>query len=441
MRRLIILLLLCGFPSLATVAWGQSDANPDVNLRRTVVVDVVQRTKGAVVNISAAKEVIRRVPLFANNPFWEGMGPSTYVQVPGNSLGSGFIVHADGYVVTNNHVIDRATAITVELADGRKLPATLISSDPEADLAILKITDSKPFPTLDLGDNSDLMIGEPAIAVGNPFGYSHTVSTGIISALHRDLGDENNKTLTDLIQTDAAINPGNSGGPLLNAYGQVIGINTAIRSDAQNIGFAIGVDRLRDLIPVLMNPTEASKVNVPLKLAEKRTLSEPDHIAVQIVNADDPHRVVTQIGGQTPTNIVDAYAILLRARAGDRLAVSYADGQSDTLLASAVVHVEHVSDQAQARLGLTLEQVTPDVARKYDLATVEGLMVRFVSSNSVAAAAGFEPGDVIVGLGRYRVTSMDDLSDLLPRLPEKGRVPVGIYRGDQRGYLIMEFDQ
>ena len=440
MKRLIILLLLFGFPSLAL---AQSDAsqNPGVNLRRTLVVDVVQRTKGAVVNISAAKEIIRRVPLFANNPFWEGMGPSIGESVQGTSLGSGFIVHPDGYVVTNNHVIDRATSITVELADGRKLPATLISSDPEADLAILKITDSKPFPTLELGDNSDLMIGEPAIAVGNPFGYSHTVSTGIISALHRDLGDENNKTLTDLIQTDAAINPGNSGGPLLNAYGQVIGINTAIRSDAQNIGFAIGVDRLRDLIPVLMNPAEASKVNVPLTLAEKRTLSEPDHIAVQLVTADAPHRVVTLIDGQTPKNIIDAYAILLGVKAGDHVDVTYDGGQTDSLLASALAHVDDISEQTQRRLGLTLEQVTPDVARKYELATDEGLMVKFVASGSVAATAGFEPGDVIIGMGRYRVTTMDDLGTLLPHLPDAGRVPVGIYRGDQRGYLLLEFTE
>src|SRR5205085_5154128 len=126
---------------------------------------------------------------------------------------------------TNNHVIDRARRITVELSDGRKLPAELISADADADLAVLKISSDKPFPTLELGDSSDLMIGEPVIAVGNPFGYSHSVSTGIVSAIHRDLKDQRNKILLgDLIQTDAAINPGNSGGPLLNAYGQVIGI-------------------------------------------------------------------------------------------------------------------------------------------------------------------------------------------------------------------------
>src|SRR5439155_11093365 len=139
-----------------------------------------------------------------------------------------------------------------------------------------------PLPALDLGESNDLMIGEPVIAVGNPLGFSHSVSTGIVSAIHRDI-DPRRKAepdngpmkgeqaaLRDLIQTDAAINPGNSGGPLLNAYGQVIGINTAIRGDAQNIGFAIPIDRLRDLIPDLMSPSQVTKLDMPLKLAERR---------------------------------------------------------------------------------------------------------------------------------------------------------------------------
>src|SRR5205823_7512206 len=130
--------------------------------------------------------------------------------------------------------------------------------------------------------SADLMIGEPVIAVGNPLGFSHSVSTGIVSALHRDLKDQRGQVmLGDLIQTDAAINPGNSGGPLLNAYGQVIGINTAIRGDAQNIGFAIQVNKLRDMIPDLMNPTHVTKVDVPIRFFEKRKLTPPSGIECQ----------------------------------------------------------------------------------------------------------------------------------------------------------------
>src|SRR5207302_406273 len=244
-------------------------APPDLNLRRTVTVDVVRKTKDAVVYISTTK--LARTSPFGDDPFFRQFFQQN-VQV--QSLGSGFVIHADGYVVTNNHVIDRAREITVELSDGRKLGAELLAADPDADLAILKIKSDKPLPYLELGDSSDLMIGEPVIAVGNPLGYSHSVSTGIVSAIHRSLGDATVK-LEDLIQTDAAINPGNSGGPLLNAYGQVIGINTAIRGDAQNIGFAIQINRMRDLIPELMNPAQASKIDLPLKLKEERKLTQP----------------------------------------------------------------------------------------------------------------------------------------------------------------------
>src|SRR6267378_7018964 len=172
----------------------------EINLRRTVTVEVVKKTKDAVVNISATKIVNQRMNPFGMDPFWQQFDMGDVARIPADSLGSGFIVHPDGYVVTNHHVIDRARRVNVELADGRKLPAELISSDPEADLAILKINDTKPFPTIELGDSSDLMIGEPVIAVGNPMGFSHSVSTGIVSAIHRDLkGPDERAVLADLV--------------------------------------------------------------------------------------------------------------------------------------------------------------------------------------------------------------------------------------------------
>ena len=301
-------------------------APPDtINLRRTLVVDVVDRTKDAVVYISTTSLVHRTLRPIRRSVLPAVRHPQLRKEKV-TSLGSGFIVHPDGYVITNHHVVDRARQITVELLDGRKLPADLISSDPEADLAVLKIHSDKPLPTLELGDSSDLMIGEPAIAVGNPLGYSHSVSTGIVSALHRDLKDEGGEVqLADLIQTDAAINPGNSGGPLLNAYGQVIGINTAIRGDAQNIGFAIAVNRLRDMIPELMDPAQVNKLAMGLKLTEVRTLQPPATVITQIKLGD---RTVNTIAGEKPRNIIDAYAILLRQKAGKAFDVTFDAGAS-----------------------------------------------------------------------------------------------------------------
>jgi serine protease Do len=421
---------------LLPVALVRAQAAGDAgNLRRTWVVDVVDRTKDAVVYISAEKIITQRVTPFGN-PYWEQT-----VQRRANSLGSGFIIHPDGYLVTNNHVIDLAHQIKVQLSDGRVLPATLISADAQADLAILKISDSKPLPVLQLGDSSDLMIGEPVVAVGNPFGYSHTVSTGIVSSLHRDLG-QTAASLHDLIQTDAAINPGNSGGPLLNAYGQVIGINSAVRLEAQNIGFAIPVDHLRDLIPELMNPALVNKVTMPVKFKEVRTLTPPATVACQVVSADDPARIVRTINGKTPRDIVDAYAMLLGIVPGERLAIVWSAGPEQTLIAHAMPPPPPDSTgQSSQHLGIGVKQVTADIAEQFHLAIKDGLLIISVAADSVGARAGLQPGDVIVRLGRYPVKTLNDMSSLMQMLPSSGGVPIFFVRQDQLCAAVLDLGQ
>jgi serine protease Do len=341
--------------------------------------------------------------------------------------------------VTNNHVIDRARQITVQLDDGRKLPAELVSADPDADLALLKITDKQPFPTIELGDSDDLMIGEPAIAIGNPLGYSQSVSTGIVSALHRDLKDvEDHPMMANLIQTDAAINPGNSGGPLLNAYGQVIGINTAIRSDAQNIGFAIPVDRLRDLIPELMNPSEVRKPDIAVKFVEKRKVIEPADVQCQIYTDGKTPQRVESIDGQKPANIVDAYVDLLSAKADAPIEIDFAGGESEKITPHATPLPDAIV-QAKKLLGITIEPLTPALAEKYHLQEEDGLLIDAVESDTVASRAGLQPGDIIVQLGRYRISNLDDLAALLDRLPTSGQVRIGVIRDDQMGFGDLDF--
>lgn len=404
----------------------------ELNLRRTVTVDVVSKTKDAVVYISTSK-IIRTSP-FGDDPFFRQFMQQD-VQV--NSLGSGFIVHEDGYVVTNNHVIDRAREIQVEMPDGPKLTAELVAADPDADLAILKVKSENPLPKLELGDSSDLMIGEPVIAVGNPLGYSHSVSTGIISAVHRKLDDPRIK-LEDLIQTDAAINPGNSGGPLLNAYGQVIGINTAIRGDAQNIGFAIQVNRLRELIPALMNPSQVSKVDLPVKLEETRTIAQPAKVECAVKLADGPQSTsITSINGHRPRDIVDAYVQLLKVKPGEEVKIEFAKDPPATVTAKAVAPPDAIV-LAKQKLGVTIEPLTPVVAQKFDVAVEHGMLVTAVLRDSPAARAGLKLGDVIVGLGNARIDSLDDFANLLQLLPANRRVPVQVVRGNEQGYLILK---
>jgi serine protease Do len=421
-----------------------AEVGPEINLRKTVVVDVVRKTKDAVVNVSTTKLITRRISPFGGDPFWQQFDfGGEIMRVPANSLGSGFIIHPAGYVVTNNHVIDRAREIKVELADGRKLTAELISADAEADLAILKVSSEKPLPTLALGDSSDLMIGEPTIAVGNPMGYSHSVSTGIVSAVHRDLkGADEKVMLGDLIQTDAAINPGNSGGPLLNAYGQVIGINTAIRGDAQNIGFAIQVNRLRDLIPELMNPAQVTKVEVPLKLKETRRLTPPATVECQVHAVDAKGNLgpaITAINGRQPRDVADAYAILLQVKVGEEVSVRAGDA-ARTVVAAEVPQPDAIV-QARRVLGLGIEALTPPLAEKYRLPTEDGLFVTEVARNSVAGRAGIQPGDVIISMGRYRISNLKDLSAILPRLTPGSRARVAVIRGEQLGYGIIEMKE
>jgi serine protease Do len=430
---ILFILAFCTFPALC--------APPDtVNLRRTVVVDVVERTKDAVVYVSTTKLISERFGPFAD-PFFQQFGVPDATRVPVGSLGSGFIVHPDGYVVTNYHVVDRARQITVELLDGRKLPAELISSDPEADLAVLKIHSDKPLPTLQLGDSSDLMIGEPAIAVGNPLGFSHTVSTGIVSALHRDLKDEGGEVqLSDLIQTDAAINPGNSGGPLLNAYGQVIGINTAIRGDAQNIGFAIAVNRLRDMIPELMDPSQVNKVSMGLKFKESRSIKPPATVTSQITLGD---RVVKSIAGERAHSIIDAYAILLRQKAGKSFDVTFDSGEPVAVNPTAVPLPDAIV-QAKSKLGLGLEQLTPMSAQAYGLDEDDGLFVTDVARDSVADRAGVKPGDVIIQLGVYKVATLDDFAAILAEVekhpPRGNRIRIGVRRGGRVGFGVLQLN-
>ena len=200
--------------------------------------------------------------------------------------------------------------------------------------------------------------------------------------------------MADLVQTDAAINPGNSGGPLLNAYAQVIGINTAIRGDAQNIGFAIPVNKLRDLVPELMDPKHVSRIDVPLTLAERRTLTSPAGIACEVLAGSKQGQVIRSIDGKRPANIVDAYALLLRVTSEQKaVSVEFADGKKQSYSIRPAPPPSTVTE-AKQRFGITIESLTPMLAEKYSLASEDGLLVTEIARGSNAEKAGLKPGDI-----------------------------------------------
>ena len=211
-------------------------------LRETPIVKAVQRVRASVVNIRGEKTVAV--------PAGQAAGAEASRRV--NGMGTGVVIDARGYIVTNYHVVDGVREIQVTLADGQRHIAKLVARDTETDLAIIKIELAEPLPVIPLGTSGDLMPGETVIAVGNAYGYEHTVTRGIVSALHRAVQVSDAQFYDDLIQTDASINPGNSGGPLLNIDGEMIGINVAVRAGAQGIGFAIPVDKVASVAAALL---------------------------------------------------------------------------------------------------------------------------------------------------------------------------------------------
>src|SRR5881396_1975386 len=258
--------------------------------------DVVERINPAVVNIDATargRETRRRgrIRIDPSDPF-DGPDGGGRGEAPRRGAGSGFVIDTDGSILTNNHVIDRAERITVKLSDGRTLRARVIGADPDTDIALIKVDGETGLPVAPLGDSGTLRMGEWVCAIGNPLGYEHSVTVGVISFLGRKLFDE---SLDNYIQTDAAINFGNSGGPLINSRGEVIGINAAISSRASNIGFAVPINQASAILPQLRERGRVSRgyIGVALKdvdpdLQRSLALNTNDGALVQDVTQGSP---------------------------------------------------------------------------------------------------------------------------------------------------------
>jgi serine protease Do len=257
-------LAACTLALAAPERGGVLPAPPPTRLadRRTPVVAAVERVRAAVVNVSTEELVRIRVPTRGGDSVAELLFGDIFdrpryrrgYQV--TSLGSGVVVSPEGYVLTNNHVVERGVRFRVALVDGRELTAKVVGTDPSSDLAVLKLDAQERMPFVPPGRSDDLLIGETVIAIGNPFGLANTVTTGVVSAVKRNF-KAGERTLFDFIQTDASINPGNSGGPLLNIEGQLIGVNTAILGErSAGIGFAIPIDRAKRIAEDLIRHGE-----------------------------------------------------------------------------------------------------------------------------------------------------------------------------------------
>ena len=409
--------LLLGVLSVSGVQPASAEQRADRDRRRSPVVEVFERSRDAVVNISTTR-IIRMRSLEIGSPFddifnFDFLRPRDRKV---HSIGSGVVIHPSGYVVTNAHVVSQAADVQITFADGHAAPARIIAADTGHDLAVLKVDATRPLPCLSLGRSDDIMVGETVIAIGNPLGYQHTVTTGIVSALDRELNFGNNVVYRGLIQTDAPINPGNSGGPLLNVNAELIGINTAIRGDAQNIGFAIPVDRLWELLPGMLDIERRQRVRFGLRVegaSAEVTAVRPDSPAAAA--GLRPGDRVARFDGQPIRDSIDYYVRLLEKTPGQKVRLAV---QREGKLVEATVPLQEIpipdgAALAQRLLGIRLGPVPERIRRLFDLPPDIGLLVEELERGGPADQAGIRPGDLILRLERGTVATFEDLGLVL----------------------------
>jgi len=418
---------------------------------------IVERVSPSVVNISAIAEeteLPRRGEIDPFEFFFRRPGPR-------RSLGSGFVLDKEGYIITNHHVIEDATKVIVRLENEKEYEAEVIGSDEKTDIAVIKIEANDDLVPVALGDSDALKVGEWVLAIGNPFGLDHTVTAGIVSAKGRRINRPDQSPYDNFIQTDAAINPGNSGGPLVNLKGQVVGINSAIYSRSGGnigIGFAIPINMARSIVPQLKETGHVTRgwlgviiQPVDEDIAKSLNLPEAKGALVAKVMKDSPAEkagieigdVIVEFDGQDVPKSEDLPSIVAGTPVGKKVdVVVIRNGKRKTLevtvgkLKDAEAEAEKVK---AAELGLTVQDLTPDVAEELGLdKSVKGVLVASVARRSPAAEAGIRPGDVIEMVGNKRVTSAAEFRKLLAQRKKGESVLVLVRRDDQTLFRVIK---
>lgn len=439
---------------------------PWKNKTRLTFQQISKQDLKAVVNISISHTVVNRQygkfrQFFGqNDPFERFFGqflrnfpnmPRKYIE---RSLGSGFIITKNGYILTNNHVIAKADKIKVTLPDGRVFKGKVIGADKKTDIALVKI-DANNLPTIKLGDSSKVQIGDSVLAIGNPFGLNGTVTSGIISAEGRVIGDG---PYDNFLQTDAAINPGNSGGPLVNIYGEAIGINTAIIASGQGIGFAIPINIAKNLLPQLrsghinrgylgvymqsvtldikkafhLKNTNGALVSDVLKgtPAQKAGIKRGDVIIkVNGSTIKGPTGLAIKIGSYKPGTVVNITLV----RNGTTI-------EKSAKLSKAVSRIVKNKERSalNKKLGISVSPITPGLKARYRIKDSTGVVIEAVNPGSLASEAGLAPGDVILEIDRNQIKDMNDFRRVLKSAMKKTPILLLIHRGRSTIYITID---
>lgn len=465
---------------MVSVFWSQSVAArslPDFT-------ELVEDNSGAVVNISTTsapkggsagfknfdgtpfdRRQLEQLPEFfqdffggPNSPFGDAPGKAE----PRRSMGSGFIVSRDGYVLTNNHVVEGADEIIVRLNDRRELPATLVGTDPRSDMAVLKIEDGDNLPVVEIGRSRDLKVGEWVFAIGSPFGFDYTVTAGIVSALGRSLPTEN---YVPFIQTDVAINPGNSGGPLFNMDGDVVGINSQIYTRSggfMGVSFAIPIDDAMSVFRQIRDNGAVSRgwlgvliQEVNRDLAESFGLKRPRGALIAEVMEGSPAQdaglqsgdIVLEYDGEDVQLSSDLPPMVGRTPIGETASLTVLRSGKEMMLDVEIGKLPEQNGEersqpsgsegssSSAPLGLTVEPI-PDELK--DSLGLEGGVVVTNISRGPAYEAGIRPRDIITEIDRNAVTSVKDFQEVVESLPDDRAVAVRVIREGRAIYLVMK---
>ena len=445
--RVVSVSVLAG--SIAAVvlfALGQWDARAaDPFLRRTATVRAVEQVGPAVVNITAERVVQAQNPFAGIIPdanferFFRDFGPPRQQTRTIENFGSGVIFDAAGHVLTNEHVVEAANRVRVTLADGRQFNTRLIGADSKNDLAVLQIETEEKLPWVAPGRSSDLMVGEPVIAIGNPFGLSNTVTTGVISAIDRSVRNDAQNFYHGFLQTDASINPGNSGGPLLNAEGTLIGVNTMIRANAEGIGFAIPIDTARRVVAELLEHGEVVPVWLGLEFQDldpslREVMNLPPGMAgalVSQVRKGSPSDEAGVLRGDVimtfekrPLEEAREFFEMLTTVTPDqvlRLEIWRDAKTVEVQVIATEFPDERILDLVESLLGMRLQD-----SRR------QGFLVVAVRPESAAAVRGIQRGDLLVALSGRALKDPDELRRAILGLRGQHRVMLVVERQGRR---------
>ncbi len=427
-------------------------------------VELARALKPAVVNVTSTRAADRSAPgalAPGDDPMAEFFNQhfGRRLERPTQARGSGFVINADGYIVTNNHVVDGATEVRVKLSEGRELTAKVVGRDPKIDVALIKV-DATGLPVIPLGDSTAMQVGEPVMAIGNPFGLEQTVTTGIVSGTGRVIGEG---PYDDFIQTDASINPGNSGGPLINASGRAIGINTAILSRSGGsigIGFAIPINLAKPALTQLAQTGHVVRGWLGVEIQPvtddlAKSFGLPSATGALVANVQDgspankaglkPGDVITEFNGRKVARAEELSRVVAETPSGQTVPVTVMrDGKP--LRISATIGTLDDTDTRQASapspaapgaLGLSLQSVTPAVARELDLKEQSGAIVRDVRSGGPADKAGMQQGDVITEIDRHRVANADEAKQAIERHAKGSPVLLLVHRDGSSRYVAI----